>query len=660
MDDRLRAVRPATFKSGARSKVPTSTALISALLLGFLITSEADAQHLPNDTVSVVQLKQINLEELMQMDITSVSKRPEKLFETPAAAQVVTQEDIRRSGATTLPEALRLAPNLGAARVDARGWAISARGFNGTTSNKLLVMLDGRSVYTPLYSGVFWDVQNAFLDDVERIEVISGPGGTLWGANAINGVINVIEKNSNDSSAQGLRATAAAGTRDWTSDGVRYGGRLGKQASYRVYGMYFSKGNFKLPSGADARDAWKLGQGGFRADWNASELDAVTLHAGLYDGSADQAGQKDFSATGGNVVGRWNRTLGEHSTLETQAYFDRTHRTIPGTFGEELNTYDFDVQHHLSLESRNELVWGAGIRYSVDDVENTPVLAFLPAHLVMRLYTGFLQDELTLIPSTLRLAIGSKFEHNDFSGFEYQPSARISWTPAENQFIWAAVSRPVRTPSRIDRDLFVPGNPPYNFFAGSPNFISEKLIAYEVGYRIGSPSVTFDVATFYNRYDDLRSLEPGPPLVFANGLEGTSYGAEAVVAYQLAGWWRAKSGYAYVQKEIRLKPWSRDLNNGEGEGSDPKHRVKIQSFMDLCHGLELDAWLRLVSEVSNTRDPVPGYVSLDLRLGYRVSPNFALSILGQDLLRDQHPEFGMPNTREEVPRGVLGRIDWTY
>ena len=638
----------------------TSAAVIFALVLGVLISPEAAAHQPPQDTVSVVQLKQKNLEELMQMDITSVSKRPEKLLETPAAAQVVTQEEISRSGATTLPEALSLAPNLGTARVDSRQWAISARGFNGTASNKLLVMVDGRSVYTPLYSGVFWDVQNVFLDDIERIEVISGPGGTLWGSNAINGVINVIEKRSGDSSTQGLRATASAGTRDRTTDGLRYGGRLGERASYRVYGMYFDKSAFKFPAGADGLDAWKLGQGGFRADWQASDLDAVTLHADAYGGSADETGPNDFSANGGNAVARWNRRLGEHSTLEAQGYFDRTHRSVPGVFGEDLNTYDFDLQHHLSLADRNELVWGAGIRYAVDDVQNTPILAFLPSHLVMRLYTAFLQDEVTLIPSTMRVAIGSKFEHNDFSGFEYQPSARISWTPAENQFAWAAVSRAVRTPSRIDRDFFVPGNPPYNFFAGGPDFVSEKLLAWELGYRIASPSAAFDVSTFYNVYDDLRSVEPGPPASIANGLDGTSYGTEMVLDLQFTGWWRAKTGYAFLQKNITLKPSSRDINNGEGEGSDPKHRLKIQSMMDLRDGFELDACLRAASEITNTRDPVPGYITLDVRLGYLVSPGVTISVLGQDLLHDRHPEFGMPNAREEVPRSVLGRIDWTY
>jgi iron complex outermembrane receptor protein len=627
-------------------------------LSSFVLIANCRAQEALSDTLSGQELKGKNLEELMQMDVTSVSKHAAPLFETPAAVQVVAQEDIQRSGATTLPEALRLAPNLGTAQIDSRQWAISARGFNGTAANKMLVLIDGRSVYTPLYSGVFWDVQNLFLPDIERLEVVSGPGGTLWGANAVNGVINVIPRRSGDPASQGWNAYGGAGTTDRVFGGVRYGGHLGERATYRVYGMYFDKDNSMRSSGLDGSDAWRVGQGGFRADWDANEKDAMVFEGDLYAGTASEPVNGDIQVNGGNVLGRWTHTVDEHSSFEIQSYFDRTHRILPNTFGENLNTYDFDFQHRLHSAGLIDFTWGVGFRYYMDDVENTPVLAFLPPNLDFRLYTAFLQDEITIVEH-LSLTLGSKFERNDFTGLQFQPSARLSWLVSPDHFLWTSVSRAVRTPSRIDRDLYVPGVPPY-LLAGGPNLRSEKLVALELGYRFSSRLATLDVATFYNLYDDLRSVEPGPPWVIANGLEGTSSGAEIVLSCQPTDWWRLRTGYVFFQEFIAVKPGSHDINMGLGEGNDARHRLKIHSLMNLTKHIELDAWLRGVSDLTLASAPVPGFVTLDLRLALNVSRNLAVSVTGQNLLRDRHPEFGSPAARNEIERAVLGRIDWTY
>jgi iron complex outermembrane receptor protein len=624
-----------------------------------LVIADCRAQEALSDTLSGQELKGKNLEELMQMDVTSVSKHAKPLFETPAAVQVVTQEEILRSGSTTLPEALRLAPNLGTAQIDSRQWAISARGFNGTAADKMLVLIDGRSVYTPLYSGVFWDVQNVFLSDIERLEVVSGPGGTLWGANAVNGVVNVIPRKSNDPASQGWRAYGGAGTTDRVFGGMRYGGHLGEDATYRVYGMYFDKGDSKLSSGLDATDSWKVGQGGFRADWDANAKDAMVLEGDIYTGTSTEPVNGDITVNGGNVLGRWTHTVDEHSSYQIQSYFDRTHRTLPQTFGEDLNTYDFDFQHRLHSPGLIDFTWGVGFRYYADDVQNSTLLAFLPPNLDFRLYTAFLQDEVSIVPNILTLTLGSKFERNDFTGLQFQPSARLSWLAGSDHFLWAAVSRAVRTPSRIDRDFFYPAVPPY-LLAGGPSLKSEKLVAFELGYRFTSPQATLDIATFYNDYDDLRSAEPGPPWVIANGLAGTSSGAEVVLNFQAADWWRLRTGYVFFQEFISLQPGSHDINMGQGEGNDARHRLKIQSLMNLTKHLELDAWLRGVSDLTLASAPVPGYVTLDLRLALKVSRDFTVSVTGQNLLRERHPEFGSPAARNEIERAVLGRIDWTY
>src|SRR5216110_1012805 len=402
---------------------------------------------------SASQLKQFSLEELLNLEVTTVSKRPEKLTEAASAIQVITQEDIRRSGATSIPEALRLASNLEVAQVDSRQWAISARGFNSTTVNKLLVLIDGRTVYTPLYSGVFWDVQDIPLWDVDRIEVISGPGATLWGANAVNGVINVITRNSRDS--QGLLVSGGGGTELRGFGNARYGGALSPTVHYRVYGTGFARQPTLLPSSLDAADGWHALQGGFRVDWDASPTNGVSVHGDLYDGRIGQPSAGDIAVSGRNLAARWSHTISATSDVRTELYYDRTHRDIPGTFGEDLDTYDVDIQHRTELGERHDLVWGLGYRLINDRVVNSAVVEFLPPHVARQWFTGFVQDEIALVPNRLHVALGTKLEHNDYTGFEIQPSGRANWRLSPSGTLWAAVARALRTPSRIDRELFV-------------------------------------------------------------------------------------------------------------------------------------------------------------------------------------------------------------
>lgn len=625
-----------------------------------LFASNAVAQ-VPNFLPPSSTLKKLSVEELMNIEVTSVSKRPEKLSETASAIQVITQEDIRRSGATSIPEALRLASNLEVAQIDSRQWAISARGFNSMLSNKLLVLIDGRTVYTPLFAGVFWDVQDTLLEDINQIEVISGPGATLWGANAVNGVINVTTKAAKDT--QGALLLGGGGTELRGFGGARYGGALTPNLYYRVYGKYFDRDSTMLPNGQDAEDDWLMGQGGFRVDWDASDDALFTLQGDLYEGRIAQPNRDDIVVSGGNVIGRWSHTFSVDSDLQLQGYYDRTHRRIPGSITENLDTYDIDFQHRFPLGERHNTVWGLGYRLIEDHVSNPTTLAFLPSRVSRQWFSAFVQDEIALMKNRLHLTLGTKLEHNDYTGFEFQPSVRIAWKLSQRQTAWAAISRAVRTPSRIDHDIFAPRNPPF-FLAGGSDFDSEELLAYELGYRLQPHrQFSFSVATFYHAYDDLRSVEqvspPAPvPLVIANGLKGESYGAELTADYRVTDWWRLRAGYTELQIDIRPKPGSTDASRGRNESHDPNHQLSLRSSLDLPGQVELDVAFRYVTHIANQR--VPTYEELEVRLAWEPIPGLAVSLVGQNLLHDRHVEFGDPATRREIERGMYGKVLWRF
>ena len=606
-----------------------------------------------SNTNVVAAYKAMSLRQLMDIEVTSVAKHPEKWLVTPSAIEVVTHDEIERSGASSLPEALRLSPNLQVAQVNSHDWAISARGFNNTTANKLLVMIDGRTIYTPLYAGVFWDAQSVLLEDVDRIEVVSGPGGTLWGANAVNGVINITTKSARDT--QGTYVSGGGGS--WLQDfgAVRYGGSVGSNLFYRVYGQRSDRDSAVNPNGSDGTNAWDMTQGGFRMDYYPSEVNTLTLQGDVYDGSEEQPGQSEVKLDGENILGRWTRTFSEDSDLNVQMYFDRTWRDAPGTFAEDLKTYDFDFQDRFPLGERQGITWGAGYRFMPDHVRNSAALAFLPPDRDMPLYSGFLQDEIALVPDRLKLTLGTKLEHNDFSGFEVQPSARLAWTPDERQTVWAAVSRAVRSPSRIDSDFYIPGTPPY-LLAGGTNFDSEKLIAYELGYRMKPlDRLSCSVSAFYNFYDDLRSIDvlSSGQFVLGNHFRGETWGAEASVNYEATTWWRLRAGYDFLHKQ--LWPTTSSAIPSAREGDDPNNQIMVQSSVDLPAHFQIDFTARYVDSLPSPA--VPSYLSFDARLAWQYK-NLEIAIVGQNLADDQHAEFRGSATApaQEIPRSVFGKV----
>lgn len=445
--------------------------------------------------------------------------------------------------------------------------------------------------------------------------------------------------------------------------GVRYGGALATNLHYRVYGKFSDRDGTVLPDGQDATNDWYMGQGGLRLDWQAHEVDLFTLQGDFYDGRIAQPGTNDIAVDGGNLIGRWSHTFSEDSNLKLQFYYDYTRRRIPRSITEDLNTYDIDFQHRFPLGERQDIVWGLGYRLIEDDVGNPPTLAFLPPRVSRRWYTGFVQDEIALVEDRLHLTLGTKLEHNDYTGFEYQPSGRLAWKITPRQTAWAAISRAVRTPSRIDSELFAPGSPPF-VLSSSRGFDSEKLLAYELGYRVQpNKRLSVSVAGFYNDYDDVRSVEqlapPAPfPAMIANGQTAESYGGELTADYRVTDWWRLRAGYTELQISIRPKSGSTDPTRGGSESHDPNRWFSLRSSLDLPLHLEFDAAFRFVTHIANQR--VPEYGELDVRLGWRPISKLEISIVGQNLLHDQHAEFGALPTRQEIERGVYGKVTWSF
>jgi iron complex outermembrane recepter protein len=650
---------------------------------------------------STDDLKQLSLEQLMGIEVTSVSKQPQKLLQAASAIQVITADDIRRSGATSIPEALRLADNLEVAQENAHDWAISARGFNANLANKLLVLIDGRAIYTPLYGGVLWNVQDYLLEDIDRIEVISGPGGTLWGANAVNGVINIITKSAQDT--QGLYAQAAAGKQLQDLEGARYGGELAPDIYFRFYGKYSDYGDEVTSNGESAADAWHMARGGYRMDADTSAQDKLTVQGDFYSGTEGDGVAGDEFLSGGNILGRWTRTVSAESSMSLQAYYDHTYLSVPfaasppapfysgfpaASLTDALDTYDLDFQYHFALGERHGFVWGLGYRATHETDEDLSVVRFLPPVLEQNLYSGFIQDEIKLAPS-VQLTIGSKLEHNDYTGFELEPSTRLQWSVTSEQMLWAAVSRAVRTPSRYDRDLVVPSGlagapPPYQFptdylKGGGAGFGSETLIAYEIGYRAQlGPDLSGSVSTFYNDYNDLRSttatpataLYPFPyPVYFQNNLEGDTYGVELGATYQILDWWRLHAGYDLLRENIHVKPGQVDATDATNETADPRGQSSLRSSMELPRNLQLDAAVRWVDALHINNGPtggpvtgiVPSYFEFDSRIAWHATKKLELSIVGQNLLHDHHPEYGYPSpSRVEIERTVFAEISWGH
>lgn len=640
--------------SGRWLPLPWACTSAMALSLGALSCQAA---------LPATDLASLSFEELANIRITSVSKRDESLADAAASVFVITHDDIRRSGVTSLPEALRLAPNLHVAQVSANSYAISARGFNNSAANKLLVLIDGRSVYTPLFSGVFWDVQNVMLEDVDRIEVISGPGGTLWGTNAVNGVVNVITHSA--ANTQGGLATVGAGNRE-SSAALRYGGPMGADGSYRVYGKYGERKHTETARGSAVDDASHMAQAGFRIDWRQAG-DQLTLQGNAYDGGEGQpapgaivTGPRfalgSIQLSGVNLLTRWERALDRNGSLSLQFYFDGTKRDIPPFFSETLDIVDLQMQHALPRLGKHALVWGAEYRYGMDRVSNSPIIAFLPAHLNQRWVSLFAQDEMTL-RDDLRFTLGARFEKNDYTGVEFLPNARLAWKVAPDHLLWGAASRTVRAPSRLDRDVFVPGKPPF-LLIGGPDVRSEIANVYELGYR-GQPNsrLSFAATVFHADYDRLRTQEVNfSPLfvVFANNMEGSTSGIEMWSSYQATPNWRLSAGYTVQQESLKLKPGSNDQAALRNLDKDPAHKWILRSSLNLPGQSEVDITVRHVAGLSNPE--VPAYTAVDLRYGWHPRPHLEFSVTAQNLGSKGHGEFTNELTRTQLEPSAFLKV----
>lgn len=671
----LLIVREGVVMANVSNHIKKINVLILSLIIFFILQTSGLCKTLPD-------LTELGLEELMNIEVTSVSKKPQKLSNAAAAIFVITTEDIRRSGATSIPEALRMVPGLEVARSDANKWAITSRGFNGGFANKLLVLMDGRSVYTPLYSGVFWDQQDTMLEDLDRIEIIRGPGATLWGANAVNGVINIITKKAKET--QGWLATVGAGSEEKRFCGVRYGGKSGENTKYRLYAKYFDRDDSVYFSGDDAVDGWHVLRTGFRIDSKTQIGDQITFQGDIFNGKSGEeiniaapgsiqtVNQKtDFN--GGNILGRWNRYFSDSSNIAIQVYYDRTDISSRSMV-EIRDTIDVDIQHQFLWGERHGIVWGCGYRFTRDNIDNSISSILIPDRRHDDLWSAFLQDEISFNDDKIKLTIGSKFEHNDYSGFEIQPNIRAIWSPHNLYSIWAAVSRAVRTPSRAESDLMyygaIPSFPFVSRLYGNEDFDSEDLIAYEIGFRIYPDDHLFlDLATFYNDYDNLRTLEFGginaAPLFLrldaGNKMEASSYGVELSVDYKPFNWWSLAGAYTLLRMQLHVDGDSTDMSSENAEGESPHHQISLRSSMDLPHDIELDLWTRYVDSLPS--QDIGSYITLDIRLGWELRKDIELSICGQNLLDGQHPEFEpeiVQTTPTEVERSVYGKITFKF
>ncbi|WLI91347.1 TonB-dependent receptor [Massilia sp. R2A-15] len=604
------------------------------------------------------ELTDLSLEQLSNVVVTSVSRQEEKLAHAAASIYIISASDIRRSGAQSIPEALRLAPNLQVARVDARNYAITARGFNSPFENKLLVLIDGRSVYSPLFSGVFWDAQDLVLDDIERIEVISGPGSTIWGANAVNGVINVITKSAKD--VPGGRAALIAGA-DERAGTMRYGAALGAHANYRLYAKYRQNDDTENAAGASTHTGYQRRQAGFRADWDL-EGGGATLSGDAYQGSLHQAGTRDIGIAGANLNASLTGHGGEASDYRLQVLFDHTERNQPTAFVEYLDTIDVQAQYNLQA-GRHRMSAGAGYRGAQDRIENGAGFAFLPDHL--QLHTGnlFAQDEIALTDA-LRFTAGLKVEHNNYTGAELLPNLRLGWSPAEAALLWTSLSRTVRAPSRIDHDFYSPavapivnGVPRYTI-AGGPDFISETANVLELGYR-AQPSAQFSYSAtaFYADYDRLRTLEP----LAGGGVAFRNFGEGRVRGIELWGRWHPSAtlhlSAGLVQQSIRtgLSEGSRDSSGTTGlTTNDPGRHWLLRASKDLSDTSQLDVSLRYAGSLP--KPAVPAYYEMDARWSWALRPDTELSLIGQNLLHRSHVEFGAAPARSVFERSVLLKL----
>jgi iron complex outermembrane receptor protein len=625
----------------------------------------------------------------LDQPVSTVARQESTVGKSPAAVFVITNEMIRRSGAQNIPDVLRMVPGLDVARIDSSKWAVSSRGFNSNYSHLLLVQIDGRTIYDLTYSGVLWDVQDLILDDVERIEVIRGPGATIWGANAVNGVINIITKKAQDT--QGVLLQGGAGTMELGFTNARAGGRIGEDMYYRVYGRWFERGQTYSITGEPQGDDWRQARGGFRMDYDASRSDKMTLQGDYYNGySYDIESYATLTppymepignthVAGENIIYRWKHTFDEDSDWCLESYYDRTerHQTDVG-FAVDRDLYVLDFQHRFPLGARNEIIWGCGYWYTQSHIENAFYQSFFPPGRTDHYYNFFLQDQITLVEDRWFLIGGSKFEYNPYTNFEYQPTVRLLWTPDNRHSIWGAVSRAVHVPDefcanvKIKPNLYTPYPVPgFLELTGNTSFKSEELLAWELGIRTqATERFSWDLALFFNQYTNLLSFSggapfpvPSPPLPpvytilplnFVNAGWGETYGIELSTIYSVNERWRLQCAYTYLRMFLYTNP---DLSPGYYPGDSPINQVYLQSSWDFGDHWQFD-WIgryvdNLDSEWYGSR---PNYITMDVRLAWHNKKNLELAVVGRDLL-GFHSEFD-PN--DLTPPQVYGQITWRY
>jgi iron complex outermembrane receptor protein len=653
-------------------------------------------------------LTTFEIEDLMDISVTSVSKKEQKMARAAAAIHVITQDDIRRSGVTNIPDALRMVPGIQVARIDSNKWAVTSRGFNGRFANKLLVLLDGRSLYTPFFLGVYWEMQDTVMEDIERIEVIRGPGAALWGSNAVNGVINIITRSADKT--RGALVTAGGGSYEQAFATARYGAAIGDSTHLRLYGKHQERDNFVTDAGNDSNDAWHITQGGFRLDSHPSSQDRLTLQGDYFSGRVNEtyllyslptASDPAYARlvpdksgmSGGNILSRWQRTLNDSDNLSLQLYYDHTERNMlvsPQTF----NVVDLDFQHQLTLGSSQDIVWGLGYRFSQYEVDNTPTLSFAQTRVTNNLFSAFLHDEITLVPASLSLILGSRFEENRHAGFDIQPNARLLWTATPTDSVWGAVSRAVRSSTKSEQDIrynyrTIPPQTSINSapiplrleIVGNSSFKSEQLLSYEIGYRTQPLShLSLDLAAYYNSFSKLRVITPGTPytepasgaptnavqpFILSNDMHGHAIGVELSADWTPLEWWRLQAAYSHQKLTMYLDGTSSDtINKGNAEGDVPQNQFSLRSGLDLGRQVTLDLWLRGTDRLKSIDgEAIHGFVTMDARLAWKPGKNLELALIGQNLLDKHHPEF-IPEYINTIPsetvRSVYGKLTWQY
>lgn len=665
-------------------------------LVGVTTVRGQSSQAPPKDLTSA------SIEDLLNMEVSSVSKKEQKLSRTAAAIFVITQDDIRRSGATNIPDLLRMVPGMDVAQINGSTWAIGSRGFNQQFANKLQVMVDGRSVYSPTFSGVFWDTLDLPLSDIERIEVIRGPGGSVWGANAVTGVISIFTKRASET--LGTLVEAGGGTSQQEFGMLQYGGKLARQTDFRVYTKYFNQNPMLDLNGQSGADGWHRLREGFRTDSKLSPKDSLMVEGDLSTGREGEFGfelpaitspgfvavAEHINLANGSLESIWDHSYSANSDSSLQLSYDQHRRSDPLN-PETRNTFGAEFRHHLAVGSRQDFVWGLGYRYTSDEIGGSLTVAMVPASRALQLFSAFAQDEIALMPQRLYLTVGMKLEHNDYTGFGFMPTVRTTWALSDRHMVWAAVSRALRTPSRNDTNLLLNlgefvglgGTPTLLRLLGNPNFQDERLIAYEAGYRtMLSSKLSIDFAAYYDDWDNAQTAEPSatffestplPPhrvqtLMYQNLMYGEGHGIEVAANWKVTGRWSVVPGFTIVKEHMHTKPQSLDAATALfEEGSAPDHMAQLRSHVDLTGGLSWDASAYYVDPLTNqgpfSNVRIPAYTRLDSGMTWKPWERFSFTVAGQNLLKDHHMEFEDVNgslQSGKIKRGAYAKLTWQF